>query len=322
METAPEGRGPPLSPGMSGSPGTIFSKQERVPDCPVASDSASSSEIPAEYHQKCPAEAPEPAHDTATPDRPGSDVRQNGKNVESIEPALVEADQKTVVHWEVPPEHQQNAVDDRRLLPTRFGSHKELGGILCLVSEGPADLLSECSCAPPTSEGIRMNSGRSEQTAAENQDQLRNVPLGGSVPHPPQATPLPVIGRKRSDKGRRFMGLPRIVKHKPSSIAFSDYNHSDYTRASRKPVSSNTSSDGGGSSQEDEDEDNDDDDDDDDERDGDDDDDDQDVFLDVGAGPRCRGAGRGRHWRPWKPSLEVPSGAGRRSSGNQVGHLL
>ncbi|CAL8351599.1 unnamed protein product [Lota lota] len=283
---------------------------------PVAADPASS-EIPMECDQNGLAGTLEPGHDTLTPQLPGSDVSDDS-NLEFIEPALVEVDQKMVIHEEVLSKLQQNAApplvilsDDLGLLSTLFGSDEELP-MLGLVPEGPVD----------------VTDGWSEQTATVergNQDQFRpllnrNV-FGdwthkdpqGSVPLPPQATPLPATAPNLSDKSQWFMDLPRIVKLKPSSITFSDYsgpdytnldyNHLDYTCTSCKPVFFNLSSDGGGSSQEEEDND------DDEERDGDDDDDvDHDVFLDVGASPRCKGTGRKRRWR--KQSPEVPSRAG------------
>ena len=239
-------------------------------------------------------------------------------------------DRKTVIHEDDSSKLQQIAApplvvlsDDVGLLSTLFGPDEE-PPMPCLVPEGPAD----------------VKKGWSKQTAAVevgNQDQfgpvLKSDGFGdwtqedtqASVPLPPLATPLSATTQNLSDKGQRFMDLPRIVKLKPSSITFSDYsspdytdsdyNHSDYTCNSCKPVFFNLSSDGGGSSQEEEE-----DHDDDEEGDGDDDD----VFLDVGASPRCRGVGRERRRR--KQSPEVPSGAGwravkQKTNGNGVGHL-
>ncbi|CAL8349242.1 unnamed protein product [Arctogadus glacialis] len=327
-QLTPEGRGPPLFPGMARPPGDVFSKQGlRRQDRPVAWDPASSSErTPAECDQNGPVAtaALEPAHGVPMPRLPGSEVSDDGDS-EFIEPALVEVDgTTTVIHEGGSSTLQPNAApplavlsDDLGLLSTLFGSDEELAkpGV---APEGPED----------------VKKGRPNSTATVeggNHDQFGPLPKSdvfgdltqkdtqASVPLPPQATPLTAPAQNHPDTAPRFIDLPRIVKLKPSSITFSDYSSpdhtdSDYNRAeyachSCRPVLFNFSSDGGASSQEEE-ENNDDDE----EEDGDDDDDedhgDEDVFLDHGAGPRCRGADRERRRR--KQSKEVPSGAGRR----------
>ena len=335
-QLTPEGRGLPLSPGMARPPGTVFSKQGLRQDRPVAWDPASSERIPVGRDQNGPAAtALEPAHGVPMPRLPGSEVSDDG-HLESIEPALVEVDRTAVIHEGGSSTLQPNAApplvvlsDDLGLLSTLFGSDEELPK-LGVAPEGPEDVKKGRPKPTTTVEG-----GNQDQFGPSLKSDvfgdLTPKDTRASVPLPPQATPLTATAQNHSDTGPRFIDLPRIVKLKPSSITFSDYRSPDYTESdynrveytcnSCRPVFFNFSSDGGGSSQEEENND------DDEEEDGDDDEDhgDEDVFLDHGASPRCRGAGRERRRR--KQSKEVPSGAGRRPAErktdcNGVGLLL
>nr|XP_043888687.1 stAR-related lipid transfer protein 13 isoform X1 [Solea senegalensis] len=116
-------------------------------------------------------------------------------------------------------------------------------------------------------------------------EHLELISNGHVVGHPDSASPVP-------DSGQKLLDLPRIVKHKPSSITFSD---STCTSGADGHVCANESSDDGESSLEEEEEGHDD-------GDGDDDDDD-DVFpefpqsRDLHVSYRHRRHGRGRQKR-------------------------
>ena len=218
METqlTPEERGPPLSPRMAGSPRTIFSKQVLCPDRPVAADPASS-ETPAECEQNGPAAgALEPGHHILTPQLPGSDVSDDS-NLELIEAALVEVDRKMVTQEDDSSKLQYNAAqplvvlsDDVGLLSTLFGSDEELP-MPGLVPEGPADVKKGWSKPIATVEGGNQDQYGPSLKSEVFRDRTQ-IDTQGSVPLPPQATPLSATTQNLSDKGPRFMDLPRIVK--------------------------------------------------------------------------------------------------------------
>ncbi|CAL8333663.1 unnamed protein product [Boreogadus saida] len=322
-QLTPEGRGgPPLSPpGMARPPGAVVSKQGLRQDGPVSPwdpASSSSERIPEECDQN---------------------VSDDG-DLESVEPALVEVDGTTaaaVIHEGDTSTLRPNAApphvvlsDDLGLLSTLFGSSDEELAKPGVAPEGPEDDVNKGRTTNSTAaveggnrDGFGASLPKSDVSEDPTQrDNRASVPL-----LPPRATPLTAPARDHADDtgGPRLIDLPRIVKLKPSSITFSDYSgpdhaDSDYNRAectacnSCRPVLFNLCSDGGGSSQEEEEEEEENNDDDDEEEDGDDDDEDhgdEDVFLDHGAGPRCRG-GAGRERRRRKLSKEAPGGAAGR----------
>ncbi|KAE8295078.1 hypothetical protein D5F01_LYC06003 [Larimichthys crocea] len=206
----------------------------------------------------------EPDEDVHKPRKSFVLVSQN--NTEDLEAVcLQEPEQVSVISDEAPPDQS----------PLGSSVHLHEAGI---VFTSPTSNDSCCGNVPlpdPVAEGqsdhgVQNDSGQAADlnSGGVKTDYERLEPVSnGHVFRPPQDPIL--VPAAVPDSGRRCLDLPRIVKHKPSSITFSHYT---FPSGTNSHAFVNESSDEGESSPEEEEDDHDD---------GDGDDDDDDVFPEL-----------------------------------------